>query len=586
MRVNKPVFDQETQLKEEDFLISRTDLQGKITYANPAFINISGYSREELIGADHNIVRHPDMPPAAFEDLWATVKKGELWGGVVKNRRKDGGFYWVKANVSPCYQSGKHVGFTSVRVKASISEIAASSAVYASLNANTNKYKIIDGVVIENTLAASIKAAIPTGIKAKLLLMTSASAALLGLSAVLGHVAAVVDDPSSRLDFANAQIGVALLGIVSLIYIGRTVTKSIIKPIHDCILFSSQLAAGNLSASLEGSANSDLKPVTDILDTIRKSMVSISADIRQNIHQFADSANEIISGNLDLSSRTEEQAAALQQTAASMEEITSTVQQNSGNATHASELTKEASVIVSGSGTIMGKVVNTMTNISQSSKEMSEHIDTIDSIAFQTNILALNASVEAARAGEQGRGFAVVADEVRNLASRSANAAKEIRQLISGSSRQIQEGEQLVKEAEKTIDNAVAAVGKVNDIMGEISSASSEQSIGIGQVNQAVAQMETVTTHNSSLVQNVSAISHRLEHQILDVKNAIAIYMVDDQQKKPERSTPKPSTRQAPPKTATPKATLREPKSYVLDDKARATPSSNTAVEADKWTTF
>jgi aerotaxis receptor len=586
MRVNKPVFDQETQLKEEDFLISRTDLQGKITYANPAFIKISGYSREELIGADHNIVRHPDMPPAAFEDLWATVKKGELWGGVVKNRRKDGGFYWVKANVSPCYQSGKHVGFTSVRVKASISEIAASSAVYASLNANTNKYKIIDGVVIENTLAASIKAAIPTGIKAKLLLMTSASAALLGLSAVLGHVAAVVDDPSSRLDFANAQIGVALLGIVSLIYIGRTVTKSIIKPIHDCILFSSQLAAGNLSASLEGSANSDLKPVTDILDTIRKSMVSISADIRQNIHQFADSANEIISGNLDLSSRTEEQAAALQQTAASMEEITSTVQQNSGNATHASELTKEASVIVSGSGTIMGKVVNTMTNISQSSKEMSEHIDTIDSIAFQTNILALNASVEAARAGEQGRGFAVVADEVRNLASRSANAAKEIRQLISGSSRQIQEGEQLVNEAEKTIDNAVAAVGKVNDIMGEISSASSEQSIGIGQVNQAVAQMETVTTHNSSLVQNVSAISHRLEHQILDVKNAIAIYMVDDQQKKIERSTPKPSTRQAPPKTATPKAALREPKSYVLDDKARATPSSNTAVEADKWTTF
>lgn len=582
MRVNKPVFDQETKLNDEDFLISRTDLQGKITYANPAFVKISGYTREELLGADHNLVRHPDMPAAAFEDLWRTVKKGELWNGVVKNRRKDGGFYWVKANVSPCYQSGQHVGFTSVRVKASIADIATASAVYASLNAPAaNKYKIIDGVVTENTLAASIKAAIPSGIKAKLLVMTSASTALLGLSAVLGHFAAVLEDPSSRLDFANAQIGVALLGVVSLIYIGRTVTNSIIKPIHDCIIFSSQLAAGNLSASLDGTSNSDLKPVTDSLDAIRKSMVSIHSDISHNINQFADSSNDIISGNLDLSSRTEQQAAALQQTAASMEEITSTVQQNSGNATHASELTQEASVIVSGSGTIMGKVVNTMNNISESSKKMSEHIDTIDSIAFQTNILALNASVEAARAGEQGRGFAVVADEVRNLASRSANAAKEIRDLISGSSRQIQEGEQLVKQAEKTIDNAVAAVGKVNDIMGEISSASSEQSIGIGQVNQAVAQMETVTTHNSSLVQNVSAISYRLEDQVADVKNAIAIFMVDDKNKKPARQANQSTVRQAPVKAAT-----REHKSYVLNEKSNNTKASQVASKADAWTQF
>jgi aerotaxis receptor len=583
MRVNKPVFDQETQLKDEDFLISRTDLQGKITYANPAFIKISGYSRDELIGADHNLVRHPDMPPAAFEDLWRTVKKGELWNGVVKNRRKDGGFYWVRANVSPCYQSGKLVGYTSVRVKASNSEIMAANTVYASLNAGASKYKIIDGKVVESSLAASIKAAIPTGIRARLMVMTGASTVLLGASAILGHIAAIVDDPVSRLDVAHAQIGVALLGVVSLIYIGRTVSKSIIKPIHDCILFSSQLAAGNLSASLDGTSNSDLKPVTDILDTIRKSMVSIEADITLNINKFADSANEIISGNLDLSSRTEQQAAALQQTAASMEEITSTVQQNSGNATHASELSQEAAEIVSGSGALMGEVVDTMSTISDTSKKMSEHIDTIDGIAFQTNILALNASVEAARAGEQGRGFAVVADEVRNLAGRSASAAKEIRNLISGSARQIQQGERLVKDAEKSIESAVSAVGKVNDIMGEISSASSEQSIGIGQVNQAVAQMETVTTHNSTLVQNVSQISHSLEEQIVDVKNAIAIFMTEAKPPKVPRQAPAKKTEQhrAPASPAP-----REPKSYVLENKKDGAKVAAAPAKADTWTTF
>lgn len=526
MRVNKPTTNHEVELKDEDFLISRTDLQGKITYANPGFIKISGYSRSELFGENHNLVRHPDMPPAAFADLWESLQKGSLWTGIIKNRRKDGGFYWVRANVSPCYQNGVLTGYTSVRTKASRREIEKASEIYADLNlAQPVRFKLKGGVVIEKTLAASIRASFPQGIKAGLAAMTGASACLLALSAYLGHASASIADQALRTNLANAQIAGTVVGIGVLFFLGRAVSQSIIKPINDCILFSSQLAAGNLGAVLNGAINPDLKPVTDILDIIRKSMVSISDDTNRSIGLFSNSASEIVSGNVDLSARTEQQAAALQQTAASMEEITSTVLANSGSAKQATDLSNQASKIVSGSGAVMGQVVNTMGKISASSKKMSEHIETIDGIAFQTNILALNASVEAARAGEQGRGFAVVASEVRSLAGRSASAAKEIRELILESSQEISNGELLVKRAEESIERAVEAVARVNHIITEISAASHEQSIGISQVNEAVAQMDMVTTQNASLVQDLSGISKALQNQVADVESSIAVFL-------------------------------------------------------------
>ena len=526
MRINKPINNREVELKDEDFLISRTDLQGKITYANPGFIKISGYSRDELFGENHNVVRHPDMPPAAFADLWASLKEGQLWTGIIKNRCKDGGFYWVRANVSPCYQGGELIGYTSVRTKPSRSEIEMAMKIYADFNSSNPKlFSLKGGVVREKSLSASIKAAVPHGIRARLASMTAVSATLLGLSAGLGHIGAGLSDEAARLSIANAQAALAVAGVVALVLIGRGISNSVIKPIKDCILFSSQLAAGNLAAELKGAEDPDLKPITDILDTIRKSMVSISDDINHSIDLFANSASNITSGNVDLSARTEQQAAALQQTAASMEEITSTVIANSGSAKQATELSDQASSIVSTSGAVMGQVVDSMGKISASSKKMAEHIETIDKIAFKTNILALNASVEAARAGEQGRGFAVVATEVRSLAGLSASAAKEIRELIAASAEEIGNGELLVKQAELSIDGAVEAVARVNNIITEISAASNEQSIGISQVNEAVAQMDMVTTQNAALVQDVSGISRNLESQVTDVEQSIAIFL-------------------------------------------------------------
>ncbi|MEQ9139614.1 MAG: methyl-accepting chemotaxis protein, partial [Algiphilus sp.] len=243
-------------------------------------------------------------------------------------------------------------------------------------------------------------------------------------------------------------------------------------------------------AKLKEDANTTMDKLTDMVVSIRQASESINV-----------AAREIAAGNSDLSSRTEEQAASLEETASSMEELTATVKQNADNAKQANEQTISASNVATRGGEVVQQVVTTMSEINASSKKIADIIGVIDGIAFQTNILALNAAVEAARAGEQGRGFAVVAGEVRNLAQRSASAAKEIKQLISDSVEKISGGTELVNRAGTTMEEIVASVKRVTDIMAEISSASAEQSSGIEQVSQTVTQMDEVTQQNASLVE-------------------------------------------------------------------------------------
>jgi methyl-accepting chemotaxis protein len=238
-------------------------------------------------------------------------------------------------------------------------------------------------------------------------------------------------------------------------------------------------------------------------------------------------SREIASGNLDLSSRTEEQAAALQQTAASLDALTQIVARNAESAVKASELATDASDTAAHSGQVVNDVAGKMAEISHSSNKMGEIINTIEGIAFQTNILALNAAVEAARAGEQGRGFAVVAGEVRQLAQRCAGAAKEIKALIEQSVAHIAAGSSLTDKADETMAGAVAAVRRVTSIMSEISEASTQQSAGIGEVNQAIRQMDDVTQHNAALVEQVAASAGSLDEQAQRLRRAVAAFKVE-----------------------------------------------------------
>ena len=284
-----------------------------------------------------------------------------------------------------------------------------------------------------------------------------------------------------------------------------------------------QLAkVGDLSqrVSLDGKIGA-IASLCDGVNALMDKMTEVIVQVKEAGETINTAASEIATGNNDLSSRTEQQASSLEETASSMEQLSSAVKQNAENAKQANQLAAAASNVAIRGGTAVSEVVNTMAAITTSSRKIEAIISVIDGIAFQTNILALNAAVEAARAGEQGRGFAVVAGEVRNLAQRSAGAAKEIKELISDSVGKVQEGTKLVEDAGKTMEEIVSSVQRVTDIMGEISAASSEQSAGINQVNNAITSMDEVTQQNAALVEQAAAAAESLVEQAVSLMDTV-----------------------------------------------------------------
>ncbi|APP74961.1 methyl-accepting chemotaxis protein [Xanthomonas vesicatoria ATCC 35937] len=287
------------------------------------------------------------------------------------------------------------------------------------------------------------------------------------------------------------------------------------------------IAAGNLTARMSGDFRGVFAQMRDDANATASQLAQIVGNIQQSAVSINAAASEIAAGNQDLSQRTEQQAANLEETAASMEELTSTVKQNAEGARQANQLAIGAARVAAQGGEVVGKVVETMSGIEASSKKIADIISVIDGIAFQTNILALNAAVEAARAGEQGRGFAVVASEVRTLAQRSSGAAKQIKDLIDDSVQRVADGSALVRSAGKTMDDVVASVQRVTDIMGEISAASQEQSAGIEQVNQTITHMDETTQQNAALVEEATAAARSMEEQAVQLTDAVAIFRID-----------------------------------------------------------
>ncbi|CAA2109827.1 methyl-accepting chemotaxis protein [Variovorax paradoxus] len=318
-------------------------------------------------------------------------------------------------------------------------------------------------------------------------------------------------------------LAAVLLGVGLVAFIRRTV-----RPIGVLSEHVEAIGGGDLSGRLASERRDEIGVITRSVETMRDSLVRIVREVRTGTDTIATASGQIASGNQDLSSRTEQQASSLEETAASMEELTSTVKQNADNARQANQLALLASDVASKGGSAVSQVVGTMGSIDASSKKIVDIIGVIDGIAFQTNILALNAAVEAARAGEQGRGFAVVASEVRNLAQRSAAAAKEIKTLIGDSVEKVEAGSRQVAEAGRTMEEIVGSVKRVTDIMGEISSASQEQTSGIEQINQAITQMDQVTQQNAALVEEASAAAQSLQEQAGSLVDAVRVFRLDD----------------------------------------------------------
>ncbi|WP_329608994.1 methyl-accepting chemotaxis protein [Vreelandella janggokensis] len=322
-------------------------------------------------------------------------------------------------------------------------------------------------------------------------------------------------------------LGALLLVILSVVLVRIGMMRVVIRPLQEAVHHFERIAQGDLSHKIADRGRNEIGQLFAAMQYMQSGLSQTVSTVRDSSGSIHIGAREISTGNADLSSRTEQQAASLEETAASMEQLTVTVKQNADNARQGSTLASDASATAARGGDAVGQVVETMHSIAESSRKISDIIGVIDSIAFQTNILALNASVEAARAGEQGRGFAVVATEVRNLASRSADAAKQIRTLIETSAGQVLQGSTLVEGAGKTMEEIMASVKRVADIMDEISAASIEQSDGIEQVNQAVSQMDEVTQQNAALVQEAATAASSLEDQAAQLESAVATFKLE-----------------------------------------------------------
>jgi len=317
---------------------------------------------------------------------------------------------------------------------------------------------------------------------------------------------------------------VVSIAVVAAAWFAWVLVRSVTRAIDEAVKVAETVADGDLRSHIVVRSRDETGRLLAALQRMNANLVGIVGDVRGASESIATGSSQIANGNADLSQRTEEQASNLQQTAASMEQLTATVKHNADTAQVATQLASTASGSAERGGAVMGQVVATMDEITASSKRVVDIIGVIDGIAFQTNILALNAAVEAARAGEQGRGFAVVASEVRSLAQRSGAAAREIKALIGDSVAKVENGTRLVADAGQTMEDIVNQVKRVNDMIGEISSASREQSTGIGQIGDAVTQLDQVTQQNAALVEESAAAAESLNQQAAQLSRVVATF--------------------------------------------------------------
>lgn len=349
------------------------------------------------------------------------------------------------------------------------------------------------------------------------------------LDGLLQYQAALLKQSTDATQVAASSMGYMIgATVIAALAIGAVmaswIIRSITQPINKAVEISAAVAAGDLTTQFEAHGSNETGRLLTAFKEMQDHLIKVVIDVRDGSHGVADASAAIAKADADLSSRTENQASSLEQTAASMEQLSSTVQQNADSARQANQLAMEASTVAAQGGEAVAQVVQTMKEINDSSRRIADIIQVIDGIAFQTNILALNAAVEAARAGEQGRGFAVVASEVRSLAGRSAEAAREIKALINASVERVELGTSQVGRAGTTMNEVVASIRRVTDLMGEISVASTEQSLGVSQVGEAVRQMDQVTQQNAALVEEMAAAAMSLKSQAEDLVSVVSVF--------------------------------------------------------------
>ncbi|SIT37895.1 Chemotaxis sensory transducer [Paraburkholderia piptadeniae] len=516
MRLERITTDVEYVLDSSVAMISKGDLEGKITYVNRDFVKVSGYTEDEVLGAPQSILADGETPSEVFEDFLRTVKGNRTWTGVTKGRRKNGDYFWVHMTAAPIFKERRIAGFITIRCKATPEMIHEAELAYAAMGAGRKDLELDEGRIVKRPAFRVLKVFAALSYAAK---MNALSA--LAASIYAANLAAFTFDSNlPRIwESTSCAIGIAI-SLASPLMLHR----GMMRPLAQLKRHIDDMGEGNLSNIIETHRDGEVTQVLHALRVLQINLKLLVSQIQETTDLVKDGATSIATGNADLFARTEAQAASLEQVAASMRELIDTVTANAENARQANVLSTAASEIASEGRRAVSEVTSTMRSINDSSCKIVDIIGVIDSIAFQTNILALNAAVEAARAGEQGRGFAIVASEVRNLARRSASAAKEIAILIGNSVASVETGGKLVDDASTTITDIVASVERVIAFMGDISMASQEQSLGIAQVNDAVKQMEAMTTQNARLAEHAENESRAMRTQALKLAELVGSF--------------------------------------------------------------
>ncbi|MBJ3781087.1 PAS domain-containing protein [Enterobacter asburiae] len=498
------VTQNEYPLDDDTTLMSTTDVHSYITHANDTFVQVSGYQLDELTGQPHNMVRHPDMPKAAFADMWYTLQQGEPWSGIVKNRRKNGDHYWVRANAVPMVRRGQVTGYMSIRTKATAEEIAAVEPLYRALNDGSCKKRVHKGLVVGKGWLGKLPA-MPLRWRVRSVMAT--------LFAVLA--ATLIATSAGWMPFAAAAL-VMLLGTVLF-------EQQIVRPVENVARQALKVATGERNSVQHLNRSDELGLTLRAVGQLGLMCRWLINDVSSQVVSVRDGSDRLAQGNEDLNDRTRQTVANVQQTVATMNQMAASVQSNSETAAEVDKLSVAASSAATKGGNAMQTVVKTMDDIADSTQRIGSITSLINDIAFQTNILALNAAVEAARAGEQGKGFAVVAGEVRHLASRSASAANDIRKLIDASASKVQSGSEQVHAAGRTMDDIVEQVKNVTQLIAQISHATSEQATGLSELTRAVAELDSITQKNADLVEESAHISAMVKHRAGRLKDAVTV---------------------------------------------------------------
>jgi len=516
MRKNLPVTQNAYDFPPDQTLISVTDLKGRITYCNANFIAVSGFSREELMGQPHNLVRHPEMPEEAFRDMWETIEGGRPWTGLVKNRRKNGDYYWVRANATPMRKGAEIIGYLSVRTKPAAEEVQFAESLYATMNAEAASgrrlHQLRRGTPIRADGLGALVRALTPGLRSQIV--------LLNLWAAAGPFTTAQFDAPHWVTGIVAAFTVATAAMLAM--------RLTLRPLKEVVQTANLIASGDLTTFIKVTGKDEIAELQLAMAQMALSVRTVVRDVRHEVANLRGATQEIAAGNQDMSMRTESQATNLEQTAASMEEINGTTQQTTQLARDGASAARETSGVAKRSHEAVLAVAQTMQEISESSRRIGDIIQVIEGVAFQTNILALNAAVEAARAGEQGRGFAVVAAEVRALAQRTTSAAKEIRDLIEESRQRVDNGTARTAEARTRMDEAMESVDKVATVLEEISHATGEQSLGVSKVSSAVVDLDAITQQNAAMVEELAAAAQSLNSQVQQVHDSIRVFRLTD----------------------------------------------------------